>query len=102
MNQTTPARFLTLPTGHRLLWTIFWVLWAITVTFVVYGLTAEVFGWSFLYLRYPYPVLEAITSSAGLGLAVATAAIWRSAPQLHKFGIIGCLMEVFNFTMPRF
>ncbi len=102
--------FLARPSGERLLRTVFWALWFITVGSIAYAIAAEMFGLSIFYQNFPYkyhvctieyPVLRAITSNASFMLAVVTAVVWRLAPGLCKYGIAACILELFYVSFPR-
>ena len=96
--------------NERLLRTAFWTLWLITVGSISYGLAAEMFGLSIFQPGYPYKynlsieyhVLGTVTSIATLMLAVATVAVWRSAPRLRKLGIGACMFQLFYISIPRY
>ena len=95
---------------ERLVRTLFWTLWGITVAATTYALCVELFGIG-LFLDDPAPKLHmrgeahlagAVASFAALGLLVATILIGRWSYALRRLGIASLLFFLFYLAIPRF
>ena len=100
-----------IPNTERLVRTLFWTLWVITVAVTAYALCVESFGIGLflrddhapkLHMRGEAHLAGAVASFAAIGLLAATFIIGRWSRTLRRLGITALLFFLFYLAIPRF
>ena len=98
------------PKFKRLIRTVFWTFWLITVTATVYGLCVESFGIGLflrndhapkLHMRGEARLADKLSLFAGTGLLVVTVIISRWSRPLRFLGIAALLFLFFKLSITR-
>jgi hypothetical protein len=100
-----------LPSAERLVRTLFWTLWVLTVVFTAYALAVESFGIGLflhdqhvpkLHMRGEAHIASALGSITALGLAIVCAFVGRWSRPLRRFGVAALAFWLFYLAIPRY
>lgn len=99
------------PSTERLVRTLFWTLWVLTVAFTAYALAVELFGVGLflsdehvpkLHMRGEARLSGALGSLSAIGLAVVCAFIHRWSRPLLGLGFAALAFWLAYLAIPRF
>ena len=100
-----------MPSSERLVRTIFWTLWIITVSATAYALCVESFGIGLflqnsfapkLHMRGEAHLAFVVSFFAIIGLMVASISVARWSRSLWRFSFAALAFWLFYFAIPRY
>ncbi len=102
---------LTLPSAERLVRTLFWTFWSLTVVLTAYGLAVESLGIGLflrdqhvarLHMRVEAHLASALVGVTAVGLAFVCAIVGRWSRLLRSIGFAALAFWLFYLAIPRF